>query len=356
MQDISKAKARMLFTQPFFASLLLSTPLIEDKSIPTACTDMRTIRYNPDFFATLTVGQIMFVLAHEVMHIAFMHGLRRLNRIHMLWNVAADFAINLILKEAGFEMVADICLDAQYAGMSAEAIYEKLLKEAKKIDCGALGEDLAEPKGADTPDEAAETQRQIEQKVAQAASMARLAGKMAGSLERFINEVLNPAVPWQTLLRDYMTRITFDNESWQRRNRRFQRIYLPAKHNLRMGEIVIIGDTSGSITEKELDQVAAEVQAISDSMNPERIRMLWADTEVKKEEVFEPGDPLVFGLVGRGGTDMRVPLDYAAQYEPQVVVLITDGETPWPDVEPPYPLIVVCTTRANVPVGMCVRI
>ena len=38
-----------------------------------------------------------------------------------------------------------------------------------------------------------------------------------------------------------------------------------------------------------------------------------------------------------------------------VVVLLTDGYTPWPDCEPPYPLIVCCTTDADVPVGQVVR-
>lgn len=378
MDAVSKAKARMLFSQPFFATLLLSTPLIEDRTIPTACTDMRTIRYNPAFFEPMSVGKIMFVLAHEVLHIAFMHGLRRGARDHRLFNIAADYAINWLLHEAGFEWPGDGCLDAQYAGMSAEVIYDKLKQNKDKSlqqSLGAIGEDLMEPgsgsgndgkPGPDgqqlssgsgmSQDEQAELERQIGQKVAQAAAMARMAGKMTGNLARIINEILDPAVPWQSLLRDYMTRVTLDNESWQRRNRRFDDIYLPARHNLRMGEIVVIGDTSGSITEQELDQVAAEVRAISDQMNPERIRMLWADTKVKKEEVFEPGDELVFGPVGRGGTDMRVPLAYAEQYEPQVTILITDGETPWPDAEPPYPLIVVCTTKANVPVGLTVRV
>jgi hypothetical protein len=38
------------------------------------------------------------------------------------------------------------------------------------------------------------------------------------------------------------------------------------------------------------------------------------------------------------------------------VVLFTDGYTPWPEVEPDYPLIVCCTTDAPVPVGMDIRI
>ena len=59
---------------------------------------------------------------------------------------------------------------------------------------------------------------------------------------------------------------------------------------------------------------------------------------------------------GGGGTDMRVPLKYAEQFDPKVVVLFTDGYTPWPKEEPPYPLIVCCTTNVEVPVGQVIRI
>lgn len=381
MNNLQKAKARMLIGHPFFATLLLSTPVIEDRTIPTAATDMKVIRYNPDFFAPLTIGQIAFVLAHEVLHIAFAHGFRRMERHPLGWNIAADYAINLLLKEAGFEFVEGGLLDEQYKGMSAEQIYEKLKQDQQKgkgpdgsgrqpgksggkqpsngFGSGdkvpGVGQDILDP-DVSSPEDAVEAQRQIQQKVAQAANMARMAGKLSGSLERFVDEVLNPKVPWPALLRDYMTRVTHDTESWSRRNRRFTDIYLPARHNYRMGEIIVIGDTSGSISAEELNKVGAEVSSISDLMQPERIRVLWADTSVAKEQVFEPGEVLTFEPAGGGGTDMRVPLDHAEQYDPQVVVLITDGYTPWPDVPPSYPLIVCCTTDAAVPVGEVVRI
>ena len=36
--------------------------------------------------------------------------------------------------------------------------------------------------------------------------------------------------------------------------------------------------------------------------------------------------------------------------------MFTDGYTPWPDIEPEYPLIVCCTTDTEVPIGMDIRI
>ena len=103
-------------------------------------------------------------------------------------------------------------------------------------------------------------------------------------------------------------------------------------------------------------QVGCEIDEIAEQVKPERVRMIWADdAECSREEVFERGDEIVLHPKGGGGTDMRKPLKFAEEYDPIVVILITDGLTPWPNTEPPYPLIVICTTTANVPIGQVVR-
>ena len=372
MNRLQKARAKMLLRHPFFATLMMSTPMVITKDVPTMATDMAKLYINPDFVEEITDDDISFVLAHEVMHIALEHGLRLQGRNPQLWNIAADYALNLILVDSGFERPSHKCgglFDDQYKGMTADQIYEKLQQDVDKArkqgKSGAPGEpgsgipglpheDLMAPDAKDAA-EAAKLQRSVQQRVAQAANVARMQGKLSGSLERLVDQILNPVVPWADLLRDYMTRISKDDESWTRRNRRFRDVYLPSRWSQRMGEIVIIGDTSGSITQEELDQVGAEVSAIVAQVNPERVRVVWCDAKVAGEQVFEPGEPLTFEPQGGGGTDMRVALTHIEQYDPQVAVLITDGYTPWPDVEPDYPLITCSTTNANIPVGLVVR-
>lgn len=374
MNKMQKAKAKMLLSQVFFATLVMATPMVVDTTLPTAATDMLTIIYNPAFIEELTLPQVMFVLAHEVLHIVFKHGLRRGNRNPRLWNIACDYAINLILHESGFEVLQGCLFDPRFKGMSAEQIYEILQKEMEKEnkrrkangegkadpdemhkDMSGMGEDVREPANIDAEARAKAEQR-IQQNVAQAANMARMAGKMPGGIARLVDEILNPSVPWQDLLRDYMTRVSRDDESWLRRNRRFADVYLPSRYSTRMGEIIIIGDTSGSITNDELKRLAGEISSIAEAVNPERIRVVWADTQVAGEQVFDAGEPIKAEPMGGGGTDMRVPLTHIEQYNPEIAVLVTDGYTPWPQVEPNYPLIVVCTTKADVPVGQVVRI
>ena len=194
------------------------------------------------------------------------------------------------------------------------------------------------------------------QRVAQAASIARLCGKMPAELERLVTEILDPVVPWPEVLREYMTRTSQDDESWARRNRRYNAVCLPRRYSQRLDEIIFIGDTSGSIGNDALAQGVAEVRSVAEQMRPERIRIVWADAAVAGEQVFELHDEIIAEPKGGGGTDMTVPLHYVEQFNPPVVVLMTDGYTPWPAVEPPYPLIVLCTTDAPCPVGQVIRV
>lgn len=383
MDIIKKARARMLLAHPFFATLLMSLDAVETDVLPnghpnpTLATDMKKIYYNRKFIEEHmnTVDLVMFGFAHEVLHVAFENGLRLQKRDPWIWNLATDYANNLILKEAGFTLLDGCLYNPDYKGMSADQIYDKLIKQARKIQAsGGSGKpgkdglpgfdnmhgpegDLVQPENL-SPSAEAETRRQIQQKVAQAANVARMAGKLSGDLERFVNEVLDPKVPWSVILRDYMTRVTKSDETWAKRNRRFSNIYLPTRHGERMGPIIEIGDTSGSIGNEELKQYGGETKAIIEDVNPEEVRFLWADTRVAGEQVFVDGEFTVDMLKpkGGGGTDMRVPLKYAEQFEPEVVILFTDGYTPWPDQEPPYNLIVCCTTDAPVPIGMVIRI
>lgn len=372
LTNLQKAKGKLLIQQVFIASLVMSTPLVADPTIRTAATDMLKIYYSPTFIDGLTINQIMFVLAHEVLHIMFKHGLRRGGRNPRLWNIACDYAINYILHKSGFEVIQGCLFDPRFADMSAEQIYEILQKEKeeeqkrggqpggksfddKHKDTGLGDEDVKAPENMG-PDEKAKIDQEVQRKVAQAATMARMAGKMPAGLARIIDEILNPTIPWEEVLAEYMRRIVQDDESWSRRNRRFKDVYLPARHSVRMGPIIFIADTSGSISSKEINQMGAEVMTVAETLQPESIRVVCCDSAVQNDQLFEQGDELKIEFNGGGGTDMRVALKYVEKYDPVVVVLLTDGWTPWPTTGPDYPLIVICTTTADCPVGEVIRV
>lgn len=350
------ARMQIMLNHHFFGTVLMCSPMVETTNVPTAATDMRSIFYNPEFFDKLPQDEISGVIAHEILHKTMSHGLRCGPRDAKLWNIACDYAINPVLINAGFKLPKGCLFNHKFVGMSAEQIYETLNRNGNRGhgESDTIGEDLAEvPHDAE---ERAQLSREIRQQVAQAATTARMAGKLNGDLARLIDSVLDPAVPWNDILREYMTRVTANDESWARRNRRFSHVIFPSRYSHTMGPIVIIGDTSGSITQKEFNRIGTEIQVIAENLRPESIRVVWADTEVSSEQVFECNEPLALKPTGGGGTDMRVPLKHVEQYDPQVVILITDGETPWPKHDPQYPLIVCCTTKTQVPVGQVVRV
>src|SRR6478736_4154877 len=150
MTPIQKAKSQLLLKQPFYATILLMTPLVETRDVPTAATDMTTIYWNPDFFKALSLAEIIGVLLHELLHILFLHGLRRGNRDHELWNIACDYAINYIIIKAGFSLPKGCLYDEKYGGWSAEKIYEDVKKEQEKQreknKINPIGPDIANPK------------------------------------------------------------------------------------------------------------------------------------------------------------------------------------------------------------------
>lgn len=123
---IEKAKVALIMNEPFFATLALQKEYIADPSVGTACVNGRVIRYAPAFIESLSVDECATLLAHECLHPAFLHHLRRNGRDPQDWNKACDYAINGILRDSKFKMPSDALLDAKYDGKSAEDIYTSL--------------------------------------------------------------------------------------------------------------------------------------------------------------------------------------------------------------------------------------
>lgn len=382
---ISKAKSRLLMTHPFFATLLIRTPVLATNvssggmPVELAATDGEAIYYNPEFLDQCSVEDVMAVLAHEVGHDSLMHSLRLGHRNPGMFNQAADHAINLMLEDQGFKCPKAVpggwLADPSYKGWSADKIYDDMRRKQKdnpppKSGDGQNGQNgkpgpaqpgkdwlhgdvLPSPKAGDPASQAAAEQK-AKQRVAAAANMARMAGKLTGELERMVGEFLDPKVHWTDVLREYMTRIVKARDNWSRRNRRFAAMYLPTRRSQEMGPIVFIPDTSGSMFGEDMEKICTEMAHCAIQTRPENIRVVWTDAAVKGEQIFDPSDFSYEALkpVGGGGTDMRVGLEHVEQYDPQVVVLMTDGYTPWPAKPCPYPVICIMTTKQPCPEWM----
>jgi predicted metal-dependent peptidase len=135
-EKLAKAKADLIFDFPFFATLIMQQPITEDAGIPTFATDGKSIRYNAKFLETLSVSEILFVLAHEVLHMCFEHMFRLENKDARTWNEAADYVINQVLvdEKVGSMPVGGLLnpdLVKQGEG-TAEGVYSVLSRQQKQ--------------------------------------------------------------------------------------------------------------------------------------------------------------------------------------------------------------------------------
>ena len=103
----------------------------------------------------------------------------------------------------------------------------------------------------------------------------------------------------------------------------------------RTASIVIIVDTSGSMTSEMLSSAVAEIYAVLKALGIEDgIHVIPCDTTVKTIQKIIPGQRIV--LEGGGGTDLAVGFDKAKEIlpRPEGIVVITDGYTEWPEEAP----------------------
>jgi predicted metal-dependent peptidase len=362
-EKLTKAKAKLIMSQPFFASLVCNLPMIEDDTInpPTMCTNGKYIKFHPGFVEKCSLDEVVFVLCHEVGHCMFQHMFRRGARHPLVWNLAGDYIINdMLVKEQVGVMPQGALHDptkVQAGGGTTEGVFGVLWEEVDQ-NGGDKGGDFGLPGQFDNCEdyqgsEAEKVLAEAEMKIAvqQAASAAKMCGKLGGSLERFVNEALSPKVDWKAVLRRFVSSRSKTDRSYARPKRRFlaSGLYLPGLSGEKLGEMAVAVDCSGSISPKEINEFAAEINAIKQDMHPERLHVLYFHDEVAKHDVFEREDELVVAPNGTGGTAFSPIFKFLTEQgvEPSCCVVLTDlccsdfGE------DPGYPVLWVSTLKGR---------
>jgi predicted metal-dependent peptidase len=332
--------------------------LIEDETIPTAAVDQRNQIYiNPTWFNTLSVEEVVFVLAHEIGHVIGQHATRRGARQPKKWNIAGDAWINDMLKAADIGTPIKGCVQMDGSkDETVDEIYNKLPDDPTGDGPGGTGDDIIERGSPLTPEEATRIDAETRVEIAQAAQAAKAQGKMPPALAKIIADLIDPGTPWHEILERYMTSYVRGDYSWSRPNRRFADIaYLPSTGKVaEMGEVVIQVDVSGSISKTELAYYNGHMARIIEQCNPERVHVLYVDTGVCKHEVFEQGEEVALEFYSGGGTDMEAGFEFLAKegIEPEVFVCLTDGYTNFNvDKAPNYPVLWCISSDINAPYG-----
>ena len=183
------------FASTFLTTIYCSLRFKWTDLIPTACTNGLMLMINPVWFETLSEKMRVTLLAHELWQIAYMHMFREGDRDPEIFNMACDYAINWMLHEHGYHFdvyppghikAGEVIglLDAQYADMSAEQIYELLIQQATKVNL-PFGSDFSKQDPSEEKEDeelTPEDQHEIMAVILRAKIMSDVSSKEAGLL------------------------------------------------------------------------------------------------------------------------------------------------------------------------------
>jgi predicted metal-dependent peptidase len=179
-------------------------------------------------------------------------------------------------------------------------------------------------------------------------------------LERLAERELEPErIDWRRELRSIIARtittvsgaVDYSYSRPSRRQSAVAGVVLPALR-APVVRVAVVVDTSGSMSGRELGAALEQINSILRSVGArEGLVVLAVDAEVHvTKQVFRANE---VNLVGGGGTDMRVGIEAAARLRPrpEVVIVLTDGFTPWPNV-PPRGMRVIAGVIGNAQVSV----
>ncbi len=168
-------------------------------------------------------------------------------------------------------------------------------------------------------------------------------GNVPGSWQRWAEELLAPTVDWRHALAAEVRRgvqhvagaVDYSYRRPSRRASTSPTIVLPALEKP-VPEVAVVCDTSGSMGDRQLARVLGEVEGILGGigLRSRGVRVLAVDASV--QTVRRVSSARQVELIGGGGTDMSRGIEAAVALRPRpsVLVVLTDGLTPWPERAP----------------------
>lgn len=341
---------------------------------------------NPGFTARLKDNELVFVLAHELLHLALRTHDRARGSGRLEFNYAHDYIINDILRsELGFAAIPAGGLDMPGARQrSAEDIVIEMRRNADLMRSrsqvwegkdatvrqvmgqgqgGAANGETAGDVLADQteremfPAEAqdqAQCKARIDEAIARglaiAAAMSRQGRGSAGSgMSAQVSALrgrLRPA--WQQALQRWIEQSSAGERTFARPSRRGAErsdIVLPGRKRTSWMLNVVL-DTSGSMTD-EIPLALGAIADFCDGAGVDQVRIVQCDAAVTSDETVSPDDLSTYAVHGFGGSDLSPAMMMLAD-DPMVraAVVVTDGEIAFPAEPVPYDVLWVLPRAA----------
>jgi predicted metal-dependent peptidase len=347
------ARFRAANSRPYLASALYTLSVVESRTVPTMGVDRRWRCYvNPDFVAGTPVPELAGVWVHEVSHLLRDHH-GRAERLpvgargdHRRVNLAQDCEINDDLIDDGLQLPADRVEPSTF-GLAKGKLFEAYLPDIPPSPpitcaCGSGATGASEPWELDRPGRgvSATEAESIRRHTASAMRQhVRSRGRLSLGWKRWADSVLEPVVDWRRVLAGSVRQavawasgaVDYTYQRPSRRSSALPGVVLPSLRRP-APRIAIVLDTSGSMGEDRLALALAEVTGVlrGVGVSNNRVTVLSCDAAVHVARRVTSVEQVE--LAGGGGTDMRVGIEAALRVAdpPDVIVVLTDGETPWP--------------------------
>lgn len=325
--------------------VLMGSSKVVDDNI-TAYTDGVNKRYGRKFIEKLSDSDLNGLVLHENLHVALKHVgrfKREFKDNPMLMNASADYVVNDIIKnikdKSHITLPEGGLYDEKYHNWSVREVMNDLKKQMEeepektrqRLEDGQMDDHDFEQGQTMSNEEIKKLSEDIDKAIREGSI---LAGRMGNKVPRSIQNLVAPRVDWRQVLREFIMSSTRGNDeyTWRKFNKRYvaNDLYLPSVYNETLGEVVIAIDTSGSIGTEELTDFASELVSVCDVANPEKVRVLWWDTEVHGEQEFMEDYTNIAHLLkpqGGGGTDPECIPKYIAKnnINAECVIVFTDG-------------------------------
>ena len=361
--------------QPYFASAIFSLVPIPAPTSGSFGVDSRWRVYvDMDQARLWGIEKAAGVLLHEAHHVVRGHHHRAAAAgvtpdTWRLWNLATDAAINDDLAAAGIPL-PDPVLPGSFGlvdGGLEEAYFTHLCAERARQNAGChcgsgsggtplsieLTDDIS---GVDEVDAAA-TRREVAHHVVAAVGSSHAPSPQ---LSRWAESLLNPKVPWRSLLRGAFGRSVRTTAgvgvpTWSRPDRRSdcRGEFMQPGQQQRRPVVAVVIDTSASMSKDLLNQAITELNSLITKVGCATITVVVCDQQASPPQVVRRISQL--HLSGGGNTDLRVGIRAAGELRPRpdVIAVITDGYTLWPPNAPDKTRLVavVINDRVALPTG-----
>jgi predicted metal-dependent peptidase len=385
LKRVTRGLRLLTVSLPYLSGLAATVRVALDDRVPTmGVFASGRLVVNPAFAEKLNDDVLIFVLAHELLHLALRTHDRARGSRALEFNYAHDYIINDILRtELGVREVPAGGLDMPDARTrSAEELVLEMRRKAadtpsksavfdgEETTIGRLfgpgsrgGDGSAEqPAAGDVlgeqnekemfPDDVADQAEKaaaIREVASSGLALARAVGALRGlrgddpgATSQVVTALRGLyRTPWEVVLQRWMESVAPGERTFARPSRRGadrSDLVLPGRR--REGWMLnVIIDTSGSMTE-EIPRALGAIADFCEAVAVDQIRLLQCDVAVTSDEQLSPTELAHYQVTGYGGSDLSPAMELLAA-DPQVraVAIITDGDIQYPPDPMPFAVL-----------------